>query len=139
MEKYTIEQRNEAIAKMIGWIKREKGDPYAGYWFDEKNDKLYSFPFFNCNWNELMLAVEYIKYKYHWQIVSHQFIDDELTAQNDHVNVYTGEYWCMIHNEHQFASDKPLIDVCGCSSELQAVFMACSDFALLEDQMKISR
>lgn len=133
---YTLVERNEAIAKMLGWKQYHLDLDGATYWVD-LNGEPFAMPFFNCDWNKLMSVVEHIKYKYHWKVTSHQFIDDELTAENDNVNVYTGEYWCMIHNSTEFASRIPLIDVCGKPTELLAVFTACSDFALLEDKLKI--
>jgi hypothetical protein len=74
---------------------------------------------FDTDWNWLMQIVEKIESKLYFFNFA-PFIDDETQD-------LSGEYYCMIiHGTTNMQN--PIIDITGCSTKIQAVYLACLQF-----------
>lgn len=112
-----IKKGNELIASSLGWRKGTEDEKrWQDQWFDEHKYRYENAINlgFHSNWNQLMRAVQHIKYTHNVQF---QWFKDEACG-----------YWCDIIGTKHTWGNKTLVVVDGCDSEIDAVWSAVVEF-----------
>jgi hypothetical protein len=144
MTQQEIQERNEQIALMLGWIPYEGLNPRWRNSFEtncnsEIFNKVVETLKFHSDWNWLMEAVKFIKKNIRTSNntsdakVGEYFIDEwEFKVKNYYVRLiqWTEKGWRMSDKDNMDLSIRYVIGM-NCSSEIEAVFSIVSDFAKL--------